>query len=62
MAVMLMEFETIDSTDIKKIMDGSWSVDEKRSRVKAAEELQKKSPPPPPPLPVILPEPGMQPG
>ena len=62
MADMLMVFETIDSTDIKKIMDGSWSVDEKRSRVKAAEELQKKSPPPPPPLPVILPEPGMQPG
>ena len=62
MADMLMEFETIDSTDIKKIMDGSWSIDEKRVRVKAAEDLQKKVPPPPPPLPAILPEPGMQPG
>lgn len=51
MADMLMEFETLDSTDIKEIMDGTWSVDVKRARVKTADELQIKTPPAPPPLP-----------
>ena len=62
MADLLMEFETIDSTDVKKIMDGTWNSDEKRTRVKAAEDLQRKTPPAPPPLPAILPEAGLQPG
>ncbi len=70
MADMLMEFETLDATDVKEIMDGSWDTETKRGRLKAAEELQKKNPPPPPPVPVqqtirpINPKenPGMQPG
>lgn len=67
MTDMLMEFETLDATDIKKIMDGTWNTDEKRQRLQAADELQRKQPPPPPPLPSELPErpaisdqPGMQ--
>ncbi len=51
MTDMLMEFETLDSTDIKEIMEGTWNVDTKRARLKTAEELQRKNPPPPPPLP-----------
>ncbi len=69
MADMLMEFETLDATDIKEIMDGTWNAETKRTRVKAADELQMKTPPPPPPLPVqnMIPHPvpkpnGMQPG
>lgn len=50
MAEMLIQFETLDKIDIQKIMDGSWSAEEKESRVKNAEDLQKKQPPPPPPL------------
>ncbi|PIS02701.1 MAG: cell division protein FtsH [Chlamydiae bacterium CG10_big_fil_rev_8_21_14_0_10_42_34] len=46
MTDMLMEFETLDSLDIKEIMDGSWSSDVKRTRVKTAEELQIMTPPP----------------
>ncbi len=65
MADMLIEFETLDSTDIKKMMDDSWDVEEKRVRLKTAEELQKKLPPPPPPVPVkteISPVPNELPG
>jgi len=68
MADMLMEFETLDATDIKEIMEGTWNADTKRSRVKAAHDLQMKNPPPPPPLPVQntaphpVPKPGMEPG
>ena len=66
MADMLMEFETLDSTDIKKIRDGSWNAEEKRSRLKSADALQKKQPPPPPPVPVTemtpVPKPGDVPG
>jgi cell division protease FtsH len=69
MADMLMEFETLDATDIKEMMDGSWNIEKKRERLKAADELQKINPPPPPPIPVanIIPEPaakqdGMHPG
>jgi len=52
MADMLMEFETLDATDVKAIMDGSWNEQIKRDRLKFADELQKKTPPPAPPLPV----------
>lgn len=48
MADMLIEFETLDAQDIKEIMDGSWSIDKKKERIKEAESLQKKTPPPPP--------------
>lgn len=51
MTDMLMEFETLDSTDIKEIMAGTWNTEVKRERVKIADELQLKAPPPPPPLP-----------
>lgn len=46
MTDMLMEFETLDSKDIQEIMNGTWNIDEKRTRVKTAEELQIKTPPP----------------
>ncbi len=51
MADMLIEFETLDSADIKDIMEGTWSIAKKRAKLKAEDELQRKSPPPPP-LPV----------
>ena len=52
MTDMLMEFETLDSTDIKEIMEGTWNADTKRGRVKSADELQMNTPPPAPPLPI----------
>jgi cell division protease FtsH len=61
MTDMLMEFETLDAQDIKEIMDGSWNVEAKKSRLKVAEELQKKTPPPLPARPIINPQdPGIQ--
>ena len=58
-----MEFETLDATDVKEIMSGTWDPEIKRGRLKAAEDLQMKTPPPPPPLPAkapaINPEPGL---
>jgi len=61
MTDMLMEFETLDSTDIKEIMDGSWDIEKKRGRVKTAEELQKGKTPPPIPVkqPPMAAEPGL---
>lgn len=62
MTQMLIEFETLDSEDIDKILKGEWNIEEKRERLKKADELHKKpivSPPPPPetvaapPLPSI---------
>ena len=41
---MLIEFETLDRKDIDEIMNGSWTVEKKRARVKAEEELSRKSP------------------
>lgn len=64
MADMLMEFETLDATDVKEIMAGTWDPEVKRGRVKSAAELQKIVPPTPP-IPVLPPkaQPGdMQPG
>ena len=51
MADMLMEFETLDATDVKEIMAGTWNAEIKRGRLKIADELQRKSPPPIPALP-----------
>lgn len=48
MTQMLMEFETLDSEDVRKILDNSWTVEEKRARLKKSDELHKKMPPPPP--------------
>lgn len=54
MAQMLMEFETLDSEDIQQILHNSWNIEEKRLRLKRADELHKSyghsslSPPPPP--------------
>lgn len=61
MTDMLMEFETLDATDVKEIMDGSWSTETKRTRVKTADELQKITPPPLPPIPIIQKGDGMTP-
>jgi cell division protease FtsH len=43
MADMLMEFETLDSQDIKEIMDGTWNADKKKERLKMQDALQKKT-------------------
>jgi cell division protease FtsH len=50
MADMLMEFETLDSNDIKDIMDGTWDSEKKKKKIIDADSLQKKLPPPPPPI------------
>lgn len=49
MANMLMEFETLDATDVKEIMDGTWNTEQKRERLKTQKGLRKVEPPPPPP-------------
>ena len=52
MTQMLMEFETLDAEDVRKIISNEWTVDDKRDRLKRADELHKKAavtPPPPPP-------------
>lgn len=48
---MLIEFETLDNIDIQKILEGSWDINEKRARLKTAQELniRPESVPPPPP-------------
>jgi cell division protease FtsH len=48
MTDMLMEFETLDSEDIRDIKDGKWDSEKKRKKLKSAQELQVKKPPPPP--------------
>ena len=48
MTDMLMEFETLDSTDVKEIMANTWNIEKKRARVKTADELQVIIPPPAP--------------
>lgn len=44
---MLLEFETLDSEDLRKIMNNEWDIEEKRARLKIAEDLQKKGLTPP---------------
>jgi cell division protease FtsH len=51
MAKMLVEFETLDSEDIRKILNKEFNIEEKRARLKKADELHKKSAPIPPPSP-----------
>lgn len=54
MTQMLMEFETLDSEDVKKIVNNEWDIEEKRAKLKRQEELHRfpaagtiKPPPPP---------------
>lgn len=54
MTQMLIEFETLDAEDVRRIINGEWTIDEKRERLKKQDELHKKpqaTPPPPPPPP-----------
>ncbi|SCC90891.1 hypothetical protein SCG7109_BV_00010, partial [Chlamydiales bacterium SCGC AG-110-M15] len=47
----LMEFESLDDVDVHLIMDGKWTVEDKRKRLEEEEKLHKKEPPPLPPIP-----------
>lgn len=53
MTQMLIEFETLDAEDVLKIIEGKWTSEDKRERLKKAEELHKiviaGTPPVPPP-------------
>lgn len=51
MTQMLMEFETLDADDVQKIVNNEWDIEEKRNRLKIADELHKKKPTSPPPTP-----------
>ncbi len=51
MTRMLMEFETLDAEDVQKIITNQWDIEEKRARLKRADELHKKTAVTPPPLP-----------
>jgi len=51
MTQMLIEFETLDAEDVQKIINKEWNVEEKRARLKKADELHKKNPIEPPPSP-----------
>lgn len=42
MTAMLMEFETLDAQDVRKIMDGTFTAEEKRASLKIQEEAHKK--------------------
>ncbi len=46
MTDMLMEFETLDRDDVQEIINGTWDIEKKRTRLKVAEDLQKKIPAP----------------
>lgn len=54
MAKMLMEFETLNQSDVERILHGTWTPEDKRLELQAAADLQKKNsvtPPPPPSMP-----------
>jgi cell division protease FtsH len=57
MTDMLIEFETLDAEDVKKMIERTWSPDEKRKKLEALSKAHIKVdptvPPPPPPLPVV---------
>jgi len=44
MTEMLMEFETLDSEDIAKIVKGTWNIEDKREKLKALLEKNKTLP------------------
>jgi len=41
MTEMLMEFETLDAEDVRRMMKGEWDIEEKRARLLKADELHK---------------------
>ena len=54
MTEMLIEFETLDAEDVKKIISKEWTREDKKARLKLQDDLHKKpqaTPPPPPPPP-----------
>lgn len=42
MTKMLLEFETLDAEDVRRILNDEWDVEEKKIRLKKADELHKK--------------------
>lgn len=51
MTQMLIEFETLDADDVKKIINNEWDIEDKRKRLKIADNMHKKLPVNPPPIP-----------
>ncbi len=51
MTQMLIEFETLDAEDVKKILNNEWDTEEKKVRLKKADQLHKSTPVMPPPSP-----------
>lgn len=56
MTEMLIEFETLDSLDIKDIIEHRWDSEKKRRRLKEQDALFRRNPETPPPPPDIKPE------
>lgn len=46
---MLLEFETLDAEDVRKLVDRTWNIEEKKKRVREDLEKFRKLPPPLPP-------------
>ena len=46
MSEMLIEFEALDKSDLDKILDGTFTIEEKRKKVDEFESKSRKSPPP----------------
>lgn len=64
MTNMLMEFETLDAEDVRKILNDEWNIEDKRIRLKHSDELHKKpqtttQPLNPPPRPSVNPSPSL---
>ncbi len=51
MTQMLMEFETLDAEDVDKILNNKFDIEEKKAKMKVAEELHKSEVIQPPPAP-----------
>lgn len=62
MTDMLLEFETLDSDDVKLIVEGKWDIDQKRKRMQLADERFKKPQATPPPPPTLSGEPAVSQG
>lgn len=62
MTDMLIEFETLDRTDVDKIMDGSWDIEEKRKRLREESELQTSEKPEEKKMPPLDVNPNPEPG
>jgi cell division protease FtsH len=53
MTQMLIEFETLDSEDVRMILSDEWDIEEKRKRLQLAIELHQRLAPTPPPIPPL---------